>query len=269
MKVFTINRFFNLLLGALAMLAVALLSAYLAMRVAIHGREVEVPNLAGLTVSDAARQANSRGLRMNIENRFYSPDVPTGHILSQSPAPGSVVRREWAVRITESLGPQKVSIPNLVGQTERPATITIRRLALELGTVAHLEAPATPGTVLAQTPTPSAEGVDRPQVSLLLSAPQDSEPVPAFVMPSLVGLTLYSAAARASAAGLHIASAEDLNAPQPASPTTPTPTPAPATPGTPAPPPVPVSALGTVVFQTPPAGHRVQKGDAVRITIGH
>jgi beta-lactam-binding protein with PASTA domain len=264
------KRFFNLLLGALAMLAVALISAYLAMRIAIHGREVEVPNLAGLTVSDAARQANSRGLSMKIENRFYSPDIPLGHILSQSPAPGSVVRREWAVRITESLGPQKVSIPKLVGQTERPATINMRQLSLELGTIAHLEAPGPPGVVLAQTPTPAAEGVDRPQVSLLLSGLQDTAPTQAYVMPSLIGLTLANAAARASASGLHIVSAEDLNnAP------TPTPSATPASPASTTTPPAasttPASAISpaTVVFQTPPAGHRVVQGDPVKITLGH
>ena len=267
------KRFFHLLLGALAMLAVALLAAYLAMRVTIHGREVEVPNLAGLTVAEAAKTANSRGLSMNIENRFYSPDTPAGRILSQSPAPGSVVRRAWAVRITESLGPQKVSIPNLVGQTERPATITIHRLALELGTVAHIEAPGPPGIVIAQTPTPSAEGVDRPQVSLLLSDPQlpDSaqDSSQAYVMPSLSGLTLAAASARAASAGLHIVSAEDLNAPAPVPPAPATPPVAtPTTPAAPAPA-VPPSGFGTVVSQTPPAGHRVLKGDPVKITLGY
>jgi beta-lactam-binding protein with PASTA domain len=255
------KRFFNILLGVLAMLAVALLSAYLAMRITIHGREVEVPNLTGLTVAEAAKTANSHGLSMNVENSFYSPSIPAGHILSQSPAPGSVVRREWAIRITQSLGPQQVSIPNLVGQPERPATIAIRQLSLELGSVAHLDAPPTPGIVLPQPPTPSAEGIDRPQVSLLLSAPQDPELSPAYVMPSLSGLTLASAAARASAIGLHIVSAEDLNSPTP--PATAPPTTSPTST------PLPTFTMGTVVAQTPPAGRRVVKGDPVTIVLGH
>ena len=40
------RRLFNILLGALAMLAVALLSAFVTMRLAIHGREVKVPYTA-------------------------------------------------------------------------------------------------------------------------------------------------------------------------------------------------------------------------------
>jgi beta-lactam-binding protein with PASTA domain len=257
------KRFFNLLLGALAMLAVAMLSAFITMRLAIHGREVKVPNLAGLTLSEASRKASSLGLRLNLENRFYSADTPTGHVLAQSPAPGATVRREWAVRVTESLGPQQVAIPDVVGQSERTASVNIRRLSLDLGTVAHLAVPDEGGVVLAQTPGPNAAGVDRPRVSLLLSQPEEAPAQATFVMPSLTGLTLPAAAARVAATGLHIVSAEELSAPAPA-------TSAPASTGAvPAAPaaPTPGVSTGTVVAQTPPAGHRVVKGDAVRVSL--
>jgi eukaryotic-like serine/threonine-protein kinase len=264
------KRLFNLILGALAMLAVALLSAFIAMRLAIHGREVKVPNLAGLTLSDAGKAASSAGLNLNLENRFYSADMPPGHILAQYPAPGATVRRQWVVRVTESLGPQQVSIPNVVGQSERTASINIRRVSLNVGTVAQIAAPGDPGIVLAQTPGPNASGVDRPTVSLLLSAPQDAD-ASAFMMPSLAGLTLASASARAAAAGLHIVSVEDINAPTTPAATTPSPataTPT-ATPATSAPTVAIALAPGTVVAQSPAAGHRVAKGDPVHITLGH
>ncbi len=289
MKISRINRFFNLAFGAIAMLAVALLSAYIAMRVAIHGREVEVPSLAGLSLTDATQKAKSLGLLLNVENRFYSAAVPAGNVIAQSPAPGSTVRREWIVRVTESLGGQQVSIPNLIGQTERPATITIRRLGLELGAVAHIPSPGPPGVVLAQTPaaTSAASGVDSPRISLLISEPL-AEPAPkakliadtdatalttsstapvapasptsddsaaGSPMPSLIGLNFGEALARAKAADLHIVSIEEARTPIAAStdtaPTTPTSTPE------------------TVVAQTPPAGHHILPGDPVKITLGH
>jgi eukaryotic-like serine/threonine-protein kinase len=256
LKTRRINRFFNIVLGALAMLIVALLSAFITMRLAIHGREVKVPNLTGLTLADASKQTRSLGLRLTLENRFYSPNTPPGHVLAQSPAPGVTVRREWAVRITESLGAQQVAIPDLLGQSERTASINVRRLGLELGAVAPVAASGDPGVVIAQTPSPNAAGVDRPRVSLLLSEPEESESPDAFVMPSLAGLTLAGAAARATAIGLHIVSAEDLNLP-------PTPTSAPTDAATP----TPAFSVGTVVAQTPLAGHRVVKGDAVHITL--
>lgn len=276
MKVSSINRFFNILLGAMAMLAVALISAFITMRLAIHGREVEVPNLAGLTIAEASQTASAQGLSLNVENRFYSNDVAPGHILAQSPTSGVTVRREWTVRVTESLGPQRVSVPNLIGQTQRPAAILMQRLSLDMGTIAQLPVDAGTGIVLAQTPTPNASGIDRPRVSLLLSAPDDPDET-AYVMPSLTGLTLAGAAARAAAAGVHIASVEDVNLPAPTAPTPAAPSTTPTTPTLPAAPKAPVAAApttaavqpGIVVDQSPLAGYRVVKGDAVHITLTH
>jgi eukaryotic-like serine/threonine-protein kinase len=270
LKIRRINRFFNVVLGALAMLIVALLSAFITMRLAIHGREVKVPNLTGITLSEAGKQARTHGLRLTLENRFYSPNTAPGMILAQSPLPGSTVRREWAVRVTESLGAQQVAIPDLLGQSERTASINIRRVGLELGAVAHVASTGEPGIVIAQTPAPNAGSVDRPRVSLLISEPEEAESPEALVMPSLAGLTLANAAARASAAGLHIVSAEDLNLTNPTSAVSATTAAAP-TPETPSPTPAaPVAqavTIGTVIAQSPPAGHRVLKGDAVRITL--
>jgi eukaryotic-like serine/threonine-protein kinase len=273
MKLRTINRVFNILLGALAMLIVALLSAFITMRLAIHGREVKVPKLTGLSISEASKQAHSYGLRLNLENRFYSPNTPPGQILAQYPAPGTTVRRQWAVRVTESLGAQQVAIPDILGQSERTASINILRLGLELGAVAHVAAPGTPGVVIAQTPGPNAGSVDRPRVSLLLSESEETESPQAFVMPSLAGLTLAGAAARTAATGLRIVSAEDLNlptTPSASAPPTAANTPTASSPTTAAPPTTAASqafSVGTVVAQSPPAGHRVVKGDAVHITL--
>jgi beta-lactam-binding protein with PASTA domain len=296
------RRLFNILLGALAMLAVALLSAFITMRLAIHGREVEVPSLAGLTVQEAIDQATQAGLTLNVENRFYSTVTPSGRVLSQSPSAGAKVRRQWAVRITESLGPQRVSVPNVIGMTERAATVNIRRLALELGTVAYIPAPGPPGIVLTQSPTPAAEGIDGPRISLLVSEaetaprtvsaetgqPDADQPTPAntaaaagepaapassaasteaYVMPNLVGLSLSAASARVTAIGLHITSIEALPA---AIASVPSPT-APGASGAMRPviPMAPVTPSNTVVSQIPAAGHRVTRGQPIHIALSH
>ena len=269
-----INRFFNIVLGALAMLVVALTSAFVSMRLAIHGREAKVPNLTGLTLDNANLDARALGLRVALQDSFYANNMPAGLILAQSPAPGTTVRRQWAVRVTESLGPQQTSIPDLIGQSERTASINLQRLSLTLGTVAYLPSPGDPGIVVAQTPQPNASGVDRPRVSLLLSQPEDPQTATAIVMPSLTGLPLMSAAARAAAAGLRIVSAAEIKGPTPTATsaprsTTPSPTAPSSTPAAPAPPASPVAgtSTATVVAQTPPAGYRVSKGDPVQLSI--
>lgn len=253
-----VRRFFNIVLGAMAMMAVAMVSAFLAMRLAIHGREVKVPPLTHMTIAEASRKASSMGLRLQLENRFYSPNVPAGEVLAQYPVAGATVRRQWPVRVTESLGPQRVSIPDLKGEGERAASINLRRLGLELGTVAHIAMPGPAGVVVAQTPAPGAEGVAKPQVSILLNDGPEERSAAGYVMPSLIGFNLSGAYARAGAVGLRIVSAEDItpaNAVQPA----------PAVPGAPAATPTP----GIVVAQIPLAGHRVTRGDTVQLTLTH
>ena len=273
------KRIFTLVLGALALVAVALISAFIAMRLAIHGREAVVPNLSGLTVADANSVASRSGLTLNLENRFYSADVAAGRILAQDPAAGSRVRREWPVRITESLGAQRVEIPELTGQTERAATIGIRRLSLELGVVAHLAIAGDPDVVLTQTPPANASGVDGPRVSLLVSDAAIAQPN-AYAMPSLVGLSYSAANARAASAGLHLVAVTESALPTaapvavpgagPAQNGLPAAAPAPAVPTVPsATRPAAVRPSGIVTAQSPQAGRRVVQGDVVHVTLGH
>ncbi len=264
------RQFFQLLLTAMAMIAIALLSAFVTMRLAIHGREVVVPDLNGLTLAEASDKAGSLGLSLHLENRFYSTQTPSGHILGQFPAAGATVRREWTVRITESLGAQQVSIPDVVGQAERPASLALRRASLEVGALATVPSAGESGIVLAQTPPPNAQGVDRPRVSLLLSQSLTSAPE-AIVMPQLTGLPLSLASARAAALGLRAYAVEPTPSAAPAPPTYhdsffvgQTPAPAIAAPATPPPP----NPSAIVTGQFPQSGHRILRGEGIRLTLG-
>jgi len=274
------KRFFRLALGALSMLFVMFLSAAITLRIALHGHEVTIPNFSGMTVSEASDAALKAGLDLNIENKFYSTTVPAGRMLSQAPAAGSSVRHGWQVRVTESLGPQQVTIPDVSGQPEREASINIRRDSLDLGTLAHIDAPGDPDMVLAQTPPPNA-GVDQPRVSLLLSSTA-SGASSAIVMPSFLGMSYAAASHSASALGLRVASISDT--PTPTTPATPTYTTnaagvkidangqAIAFPAGMQPPAAAVasaSPTGPVTAQKPDSGYRVTKGDTIRLTFGH
>ena len=151
------TRFFRLLIVVLLLCVVALLAAVTTMHFAIHGSEVAIPDFRGLTIADATRKAASLDLNLSVDNRFYSAEMPTGRVLTQSPVSGTIVRREWRVRVTQSLGPQRMAIPNVIGQPERTATISIRRVGLDLGNVAHMPyAGATGNNVIAQNPAPDA-----------------------------------------------------------------------------------------------------------------
>lgn len=276
-------RIIRTLLGAVAMFLVTLLFAGLALRLALHAREVPIPDFAGMTVARASEAALRSGLDLNIENKFYSRTVPAGRILSQAPAAGSRVRKGWQVRVTESLGPQQVTIPNVVGEPVREASLDLRRTSLDLGTLAHLDAPGDPDMVLAQTPPPDA-GLDQPRVSLLLSG-QAGDASGSFVMPSFVGMSWPAANRAAIILGLRVAAIGEMVAvPQPAQPISAAPAVAPTAPGAtatlnggaaaaapqiPAPAPVQMVPVGSVTAQSPEGGHRGNRGAVIRLTFGH
>lgn len=187
------------------LVAVALLSAITTIHFAIHGAEVQVPALRGMTIADARSVAAGQGLDLDVDNRYYSADVAAGHILSQSPAAGTVVRREWRVRVSESLGPQKVDVPNTVGANERVAELELRRAGLEVGEVARLPyGSVAEGTVLAQDPPAHAQGIAQPSVSLLVAAP-DTETPDGYVMPDFTGWPYASAQAALAKVGIKVA----------------------------------------------------------------
>ena len=257
-------KLFRLILSSLAMLFVMFLSAAITLRIALHGHEVTVPNFSGLTVSEASTAALQTGVDLNIENKFYSTTVPAGRMLSQAPASGSRVRHGWVVRVTESLGPQQVTIPDVAGEPEREASINIRRDSLDLGTLAHIDAPGDPDIVLAQTPPPNA-GVDQPRVNLLLSSSVNAST--AFVLPSFVGMSFGAANRAAVGLGLKVATIGGVPAAVPA----PAPAPAPVVPGQPVVPAAPVAPVvpsGVVTEQSPESGFKASRGDVVRLTLG-
>ncbi|HEY6351264.1 MAG TPA: PASTA domain-containing protein [Candidatus Angelobacter sp.] len=184
-------RLIKYFLLGLVLLLVCFASALLAMRFAIHGREVRVPKFLGMAPTEAERVANSEGLVLSIENRFYSADVPEGYIVSQLPAPNTKVRRGWKVRVAESLGPQRASIPNVVGESERVAELNISRRGLEIGTVATIHFPgAQPATVIAQSPPADARNAVSPKIGLVLSAADNTQ---SYIMPNFVGQSLTEA----------------------------------------------------------------------------
>ena len=242
-------RIFRISMTVLAMSTVALLSTLITMRLAIHTSEVEVPDLSGLTVEEAADKSTSSRLNLTIENRFYSTTVPAGRVLSQSPAAGAVVRKGWHMRVTESMGPQHVTIPEAVGMSEHDAGAAIRRASMDLGALAYLPSPGTPDTVLAQTPPANAEGVDKPEIGLLLSQSTTAAPT-AYVMPNLAGMSFSAANAKMREMDLHVWAI----VPQPAAP-------AADAAGTAPSPPANLVPAGVVVTQVPAAGLRVSSAD--------
>jgi eukaryotic-like serine/threonine-protein kinase len=251
------RQFFRMLLLALVMMTVALISALTAMHLAIHGREVAVPQLVGMSPLEAERAGAAVGLQFVIERQYYSPDVAEGRIMTQVPTPGTKVRRGWSIRVAQSLGPQRVAIPDVTAGSERIAELNIRRRGLSMGSLAHVNLPDTPqDQVISQSPPANASGVAAPKISLLIS----DGPEPAtYVMPNLTGQLLGSATLALQDAGLKVGRVSVL--PPPPSPFEPQP-------GSGAP--LGVSEPGAasmIVTQSPLAGQKIVAGSAVNFEV--
>ena len=243
------RRFFLWLVRVLVLIVVFMASLLTAMRFAIHGRQTKVPKVVGMTPRDAENALESGGLVFEEADRFYSADIPAGRILSQVPAPGEQVRRGWHVRVAESMGPQRVTIPDLSGDSERSAEINIRRRGLEMGTMAVASLPdTTPDQIVAQSPPANAVNVSVPKVSMLVAAAEDRK---SYVMPDLRGRTEDEAVNAIVGAGLKAGSITsqpspegDVNSPET----------------------LPASTR-MVVKTVPGAGQRVYEGQSVNLEV--
>jgi eukaryotic-like serine/threonine-protein kinase len=248
---------FRFLLLGLVLLVVALVSALTAMRFAIHGQETKVPDLVGKSPAEARRIADSSGFELQVERQFFSASVPEGRILSQVPAPGELVRRGWQLRVAESLGPQRVEIPNLIGESERAAEINIRRRSLDASTLSQVPVADVPADqVVAQSPLPNASGVSTPKISLLTAT---AAPPQAFIMPSFVGQNLVDATAELKAAGFQFAGVTSAAASAPVTVAGQSPLPAPVSPAP--------QPTGTIVSQAPAAGVKVASGAGISFQV--
>jgi beta-lactam-binding protein with PASTA domain len=196
------RQFFRMLLLGLVLMTVALISALTSMQFAIHGREVAIPKLVGMTPFEAERAGAASGLQVVVERQFYSADIPEGRIMTQAPPAGTKVRRGWSVRVAESLGAQRVAIPDVTGSSERVAQLNIRRRGLTIDSLAHVNlTDAQQDQVIAQSPLANASGVSAPKINLLIN---DGPEPGVYVMPNLTGQPLGTATLTLQDAGIKV-----------------------------------------------------------------
>ena len=258
---------------ALVLITVALVSALVTMRIALHAREVRVPDLHGRTPAEARRLTEQDGLNMQVDHQYYSATVPEGRIVSQTPLAGSVVRRGWSLSLAVSLGPQRVTIPQVVGQSARAAQITLQQRGLDVS-VSEINVPsATAGQVLAQNPPSNATDVAAPKVNLIVAAQNPA--LDAYVMPSFVGHPLGSVALAIKNAGFSLGKVTADQQPTPTVPNTSGAAGQTVQPPASIPSVAPAPALGAavpspaaiVVSQQPAAGQRIVAGTQIQLIV--
>src|ERR1700729_1696302 len=229
---------FRIALLAFILMSVAFLSAITAMRFAIQGREVVMPNVVGQKMPEAEQMLRGRGIGVQVEDRTYNP-VPVDMVLRQSPPPGMKVKVGQSAHVIVSLGPQSATIPPLIDLTLRTARIELLRGGLQAGEVssAYLGG-AGNDVVLQQDPAPGTSNVTSPHVDMLVSlGPRPA----AYVMPELIGQSLAEAESKFAGTGLKVAKLTFA--------------------------PVPGGLHGTVIGQTPSRGARLDASTSIELQL--
>ena len=214
----------------------AFLSAITAMRIAIHGREVSMPNLVGKGVSEASNDLRSRGLILRVADRVYS-EQPINTVVRQAPSPGMLMKISQQAHVVLSLGQRALEIPSLEGSSLRVSRIELLRGGLQVGEVSSLSLSDVPAdTVVLQSPKPGA-GAATPRVDVLVSQGGREE---AYVMPHLIGLNVANAVRKLEIVSIK-RKLNTLSAPE--------------------------WPHGTVVDQTPTAGARIPLSSTAELTV--
>jgi beta-lactam-binding protein with PASTA domain len=216
----------------------AFLSAITAMRIAIHGREVTMPNLVGKTVREANQLLSSQGLVLRVADRVYS-DLPINVVVRQTPTAGLLMKVSQQAHVVLSLGQRQLSIPALEGSTLRVSRIGLLRAGLQLGEVSSVAVPDEPADMVIMQNPKAGTGAATPRVDVLVSQGPREE---AYVMPHLVGLSEGEAQRRLDAAGLRHKT-NYVNAPQ--------------------------WPQGSIADQMPPSGARVPISSTVELTVAN
>ena len=165
--------------------------AYYVFNQAVKGeRLVTVPEITGMSITQAANILTQAGLELGSQRLVVSDQVPEYHIIVQRPSPNTVVRAGRKVNLTVSQGREALPAPSWVGLSLEDALKQIEAARFLGGSIARMPNDAPRGTILAQQPAPSREVSEGAEIHLLVSDGPKSD---SLVMPDLVGLSLEDA----------------------------------------------------------------------------
>lgn len=196
---------------------------------------VELPELVGLETDRARERVTALGLTYEASSEVYHAQAAAGLVLAQSPLPGQLARPGAPVRVTVSLGPQRVTVPDVRGLSERQARIIIEQLGFTT-TIVSQDAPVRSGQVLRTAPAAGTELAVPTEVELIVSRGFDVAAVP-----DLLGRHAEDVEDILDELGLRlgVVSFDETS----------------------------IDAPGRVIGQTPPAGYNLRSGGRVAIQV--
>ena len=161
---------------------------------------VNVPNVVGMTESEAQTAIDAVGVTVGTVDYAFSDTVAKDHVISQNPVADTSVLPGTAVALVVSKGPDLVTVPDVVGMTESAAqtALTAERLQASVTRVYSDTVPE--GEVISQDPAAGASVAPNTAVTLFVS----KGPEPEVTVPNVVGMTQSDAENAIKNAGLKV-----------------------------------------------------------------
>lgn len=131
---------------------------------------ITVPTIIGMHHTQASNAVVAAGLTVGGVTSAYSATVAEGNIISQDPSAGTSVSSGSSVNYVVSLGPELVTVPNVIGMSRSAAETAVITVGLSVGTVTHEYNAAVPyGSIVSQDPAPAASLPLGAAVNLVMS----------------------------------------------------------------------------------------------------
>lgn len=140
-------------------------------------RQVEVPEVVGLSQEEAEAEITDAKLKVGDIATEASDEFEEGTVISQSPEPGEEVDARSEVDLVVSGGPETVTVPSVIGQSEDTAISEIQAAGL---TADVLTAPSEEeeGTVIAQDPEAGTEAAAGDVITITVSEGVEEREMP-------------------------------------------------------------------------------------------
>jgi len=117
---------------------------------------VQVPSLVGEELTAAQQLTSEQGLALIVNKRRYDPAIPAAHIYSQTPPPGAQVPAGSEIMVVVSLGPEPVTVPNVIGFPAAVKQLELEDLGLVVA-ITETKSMEPAGLILTQMPAAGTE----------------------------------------------------------------------------------------------------------------
>ncbi len=158
----------------------------------------EAPYVQDETLESAERMLNKAGLKVIVQ-RTSDEIKPIGTVISQWPEFGTVMKKNEAVTVTVSSGPQVQEAPSVVDMTREEAEDHLEKYGLKMFTLSKQLSAKPYDTVLSQNPVEGTPVEAGAVIEVVLSGGS-------VTLPNLVGMTKEEALAMIRQYGLDLES---------------------------------------------------------------